>query len=104
MPGLGTRHLSQEECEQIAILGRAASSAELIIGMCYEAGDAAAALVTEMHRHAVRAEKIVKSDTLSDDELFSAITPLFTSLVAAVETANNANGSTYLWDDIRMAE
>lgn len=69
MPGLGTRHLSQEECEQIAILGRAASSAELIIGMCYEAGDAAAALVTEMHRHAVRAEKIVKSDTLSDDEL-----------------------------------
>lgn len=24
--------------------------------------------------------------------------------MAAVEAANNANGSTYLWDDIRMAE
>ncbi|CAL5228404.1 g11531 [Coccomyxa viridis] len=83
------------------IFGRMTSKA--LLGVA-PPGDAAAALVTEMHRHAVRAEKIVKSDTLSDDELFSAITPLFTSLVAAVETANNANGSTYLWDDIRMAE
>ena len=100
MPGLGMRHLSQEEYEQMKIIGRAASKADSIARVMNRAGDAVAALMADLHRQAAKAEKSLKSATLSDTELFHAITPVFESLMAALEAASKANDNTYLRDSI----
>ena len=113
MSGEPTRRLSDEEIQQLDIIGRAANEGEDITSLFEDAGDPdlVNGLVKDVQTRCASAEKVLKhaekrlaKGTLSDEDVLSVVSPLAESLMAALDAASSALGSTYFRDMIHDGE
>lgn len=89
-----------EECDQLGILSKAATQADIIAGYLQEEGDAA--LMLEVHEQAAQAlDTLTKGTPVSDDDLLSSVVSVARSIMTALESSSQKADNYFLLDTIR---